>query len=307
MKMRLHCNLGQAVEWVVLIHKERREGFNRAFQKKCRVSKIAKLYRFSAVNPKCKIWWHLNAWEALQTGRKVTRTLYAQSQFNMWERGKPRIRVLGAQTQQGIIKKNELSRYTGRFNATQKLIEDRLIVEVNLNVANTKNYRVPSGSILGDAISSNPTYPAYDANGEIAKYQNINNPLLYVELDKELTNITRVIGNISPSFKIIKGLVYKLNFGVDNSNGTRDVVALPNAVPLRDGRLETWTTNKKNTLIENYLTYTASKDNHDFSVLAGHSYQKFFEQGRNTSINRFPISPVDPFYNGDGKKINTGG
>ncbi len=140
----------------------------------------------------------------------------------------------GAQTQQGIIKKNELSRYTGRFNATQKLIEDRLIVEVNLNVANTKNYRVPSASILGDAISSNPTYPAYDANGEIAKYQNINNPLLYVELDKELTNITRVIGNISPSFKIVKGLVYKLNFGVDNSNGTRDVVALPNAVPIRD-------------------------------------------------------------------------
>ena len=203
----------------------------------------------------------------------------------------------GAQTQQGIIKKNELSRYTGRFNATQKLIEDRLIVEVNLNVANTKNYRVPSGSILGDAISSNPTYPAYDANGEIAKYQNINNPLLYVELDKELTNITRVVGNISPSFRIVKGLVYKLNFGVDNSNGTRDVVALPNAVPLRDGRLETYNTNKKNTLIENYLTYTATKGDHDFSVLAGHSYQKFFEQGRNTSINRFPISPVDPFYN----------
>lgn len=203
----------------------------------------------------------------------------------------------GAQTQQGVIKKNELSRYTGRFNATQKLIEDRLVVEVNLNVANTKNYRVPSQSILGDAISSNPTYPAYDANGEIAKYQNINNPLLPIELDKELTAITRVIGNISPSFRIIKGLVYKLNFGVDNSNGARDVVALPNAVPLRDGRLETWHTNKKNTLIENYLTYSAEKGDHDFSVLAGHSYQKFYEQGRNTSINRFPISPVDPFYN----------
>lgn len=203
----------------------------------------------------------------------------------------------GAQMQQGIIKKNDLTRYSGRFNATQKFLEDRLTLEVNLNVANTQSERPPVSAILGDAISNNPTYPAYDANGKPAQYQNINNPLIYFNLDKEITTITRILGNISPSLKIFRGLVYKLNFGIDNSTSTRDVQALPNAVPLRDGRLETYNTYNRNRLIENYFTYSFNAGKHNLSALAGHSFQKIFVQGRSTSINRFPISPVEPIYN----------
>ena len=231
---------------------------------------------------------------------EVTRTALTQNHNLTMSGGTDKLTYyasFGAQIQQGIIKKNELNRYSGRFNATQKFFDDRLILEVNLNVANTKGYRPPSGPILGDAISNNPTYPAYLPDGSIAKYQNINNPLIYLELDKELTNITRVIGNITPSFRIVKGLLYKLNVGIDNSSGTRDVVALANAVPQRDGRLETYNTTNRNTLIENYFTYSANKNSHSVSALAGHSYQKIYLQGRNTSINRFPISGVDPYYN----------
>ncbi|MEO5890794.1 MAG: TonB-dependent receptor [Ferruginibacter sp.] len=203
----------------------------------------------------------------------------------------------GLQKQEGIIKFNDFNRYTGRFNVTQKFLDDRLIVEANLNATSTYNSRPPINGVIGDAISNNPTYPAYDANGLPAQYQNINNPLLSFTLDQDITKINRVIGNISPSFRIAKGLVYKLNFGVDNSTGTRDVQALPNAVPLRDGRLDTYYTTNRNTLIENYLTYNLTVSDHTISVLAGHSYQKIFLQGRNYSINRFAISPVEPQYN----------
>src|SRR6185369_3067807 len=142
----------------------------------------------------------------------------------------------------------------------------------------------PISTLLGDVIGNNPTYPAYDANGQPALYLNIKNPLLYFDLDKDITTINRVIGSISPSVKLFKGLVYKLNFGIDNSTAVRDVQSLPNAVPLRDGRLETYNTYNKNTLIENYLTYTYNKGNHNFSALAGHSYQKITLQGRRSSI-----------------------
>jgi iron complex outermembrane receptor protein len=173
-----------------------------------------------------------------------------------------------------------------------------LIVEANINVASTKNQRPPVGAILGDAISNNPTYPAYDATGNPAKYQNINNPLIYFDLDKDITTINRVIGNITPSLKLMRGLIYKLNFGVDNSTSHRDVEALPNAVPLRDGRLETFNNYNRNTLIENYLTYSIKAGSkHDLSALAGHSYQKIFVQGRNYSINKFTIGGVEPIYN----------
>lgn len=203
----------------------------------------------------------------------------------------------GMQKQQGIIKTNELDRYSGRFNVTQKFWDDRLSLEINLGVSTTDNNRPFFSNIIGDAISSNPTYPAYDANGNPAVYQNLNNPLISFKLDREMSKINRVVGNISPSFKIIKGLVYKLNFGIDNSNGTNDIQSLPSAVPVRLGRLETFYNYNRNRLIENYLTYSFSRSEHNATALAGYSYQRIFVQGRNNSINNFPIVPVEPQYN----------
>jgi len=204
----------------------------------------------------------------------------------------------GAQQQEGIIKTNDMSRYSGRFNATQKFLDDdRLTIDVNLAVAQTKNERPPYQTIVGDALGNNPTYPAYGPDGKPAVHQLINNPLLNFELDKDITTITRILGSISPSLRIIKGLVYRLNFGVDYSTAHRDVEALPFAQPQRLGRLESYETWNRNRLIENYLTYTFKKGNHDFSVLGGHSYQKVFVQGRVSSINTFPIGGVEPIYN----------
>lgn len=205
---------------------------------------------------------------------------------------------LGIQDQEGLIKENDLKRYSGRFNVTQKFIDDRLTLDLNLNVASTKQQRPPITSVLTDAIINNPTYPAYAANGKPERYPNISfNPLLYFELEKEFTTINRVIGNISPSFRILKGLVYKLNFGIDNSTSTRDVESLPSTTPLRLGRLENFYNWNRNTLIENYLTYSFTASRHNVSVLGGHSYQKIFVQQRNYSINNFVIGGVDPIYN----------
>ncbi len=206
---------------------------------------------------------------------------------------------LGVQKQEGILKENQVDRYSGRFNVTQRFLEDRLILELNMNVANTKNRRPPITSILTDAIINNPTYPAYDASGNLVRPQvNIaENPLLYFDLFKEITTINRVIGNFSPSLKIIKGLVYKLNFGIDNSSSTRDNESLPSVTPFFDGRLETFYNNNRNRLVENYLTYSFNTRKHNVSTLAGHSYQKIFVQQRNNSINRFVVGGIDPIFN----------
>ncbi len=213
----------------------------------------------------------------------------------------------GMQKQEGIIKFNDLDRYTGRFNATQKFLEDRLIIEANLTASGTINNRPPLG-VLGDAISNNPTYAAYDANGNPAQYNNFTNPLQSFTLDQDITKINRILGNISSSLKIVKGLAYKLNFGIDNSNGTRDFQSMPNLIPLRDGRIETFYTSNSNTLVENYLTYSLNKGKHSVSALAGHSYQKVFLKGRNYSINRFAITGIEPQYNpGLGQELTLAG
>ncbi len=232
--------------------------------------------------------------------KEITRRAYTQNHNLTMSGGADKLTYFasfGMQKQQGIIKTNDLDRYSARFNATQKFLNDKLVVDANLSYNSTKNRRPGISGAIGDAISNNPTYPAYDANGKVAAYQNINNPLLTFQLDKDIAIINRVIGSISPSLKLMKGLTYKMNLGVDNSTATRDIQTLANLVPQRDGRLETYNTINRNTLIENYLTYNFKLKDHDFSALAGHSYQEIFLQGRGWSINKFPVSPVEPIYN----------
>ena len=114
--------------------------------------------------------------------------------------------LLVCKTSKALSKHNDFKRYTGRFNATQKFLDDRLIIEANMTATSTYDLRPDYGTVIGSAISNNPTYPAYDSIGNPAQYQNINNPLQSFNLDKEITKINRVIGNITATVKIVKGL-----------------------------------------------------------------------------------------------------
>ena len=204
----------------------------------------------------------------------------------------------GAQMQQGILKNNQLDRLSGRMNVTQKFWEDRLIIDANISFSNIVNLRPPIESLLGTAISNNPTLPVYEANGTTpAKFLNASNPLITLNLNKDINTANRFIANISPSVKLAKGLVYKLNYGYDNQTAVRDIQSLANLVPQQNGRLDTYNNSNQNSLVENYLTFNLEEGDHVFSALLGHSFQKIQYQGRTWSINKFPIVPTEPIYN----------
>lgn len=206
--------------------------------------------------------------------------------------------AFGAQMQQGIVKNNQLDRMTGRMNVNQKFWEDRLNVDANLNFSNTVNERPAIENLLGTAISNNPTLPAYLADGVTpATFVSSSNPLTTLQLYKDINTTNRFITNISPSIKLMKGLVYRLNYGYDNSTSVRDIQTLASNVPKIDGRLDTYNTSNVNNLIENYLTYNLDLGDHALTALLGHSYQKIQYQWRTFSINKFPIVPTEPIYN----------
>jgi iron complex outermembrane receptor protein len=206
--------------------------------------------------------------------------------------------AFGAQMQEGILKNNQLDRLTGRMNLNQKFWDDRLVIDANLNYSNTVNERPAIEGLLGTALSNNPTLPVYEANGTSpAKFLNASNPLLTLQLFKDINTTNRFIANISPSLKLAKGLVYRMNYGYDNSTSVRDVQSLASLVPQQDGRLDTYNTSNKNELVENYLTFDKTIGDHSFTALIGHSYQKIQYQWRTWSINKFPIVPTEPIYN----------
>lgn len=240
--------------------------------------------------------------------KEITRTALTQN-FNVGiSGGADKMNYyasFGLQDQEGILKNSDLKRYTGRINLNQRLLDDRLKIELNLNATNVVSERPPIESVLGSVLSLNPTYPAYDANGELSVFPDAINPITQLNLYDDITNTTRIVANLSPSFEIIKGLTYKLNVGIDNSSSDRDVQYKPSTIPQQDGDLDSYFGNNKNSLIENYITYTFNKQSHNVTILGGHSYQKVFVQTRRWSIDKFPDNGVEPRYNpGGGQELD---
>jgi TonB-linked SusC/RagA family outer membrane protein len=231
---------------------------------------------------------------------EVARTAYTQNHNLTLSGGAEKLTYyasFGLQDQEGILKGSDMQRYSGRINVNQKLLDDRIDVDLNLNAANTANNRPPIGGLIGGAISLNPTYQAYDANGEPSVFADVTNPLVRLNLNDDITTTTRIIGNISPSFEIVKGLVYKLNFGIDRVSSEQDQQDWPSLQPQQDGRLNSIYVTNSNSLIENYITYTVDRGSSDISLLAGHSYQQIFTRTRGWSISKFPENGIEPRYN----------
>lgn len=197
---------------------------------------------------------------------------------------------LGLQDQEGIVYNSDLKRTSARINVTQKLLEDRLRIDYNLNTTITEQSR---NNNVG--YSTNPTFDAYTADGEINNPLNWNNPLLSNKYNGDFSESRRIIFNVSPSFEILDGLVYKLNFGYENNSTDSDQQTIANTERNDLGSLSQGFGKYRNTLIENYLTYTFDVGEHDLSILAGHSYQKTFSRTSNWSIDEFPAdTDIEP-------------
>ncbi len=205
---------------------------------------------------------------------------------------------LGYLDQEGIVINTGIKRYSGRVNATQKLMNGRLNIDFILNTSIQFGENAKQRTLVSQMLDFNPTYAARDANGDPTNFPDLMNPLMGAELYKDFAELRRTIINIAPSFEIIEGLVYKLNFGYDNNSTETDNQSMPNADPFEEGRLQQSYFNGTNTLIENYLTYDFDiKDVHRITVLAGHSYQETFARWRSWSIDRFADNGIEPRYN----------
>ncbi|AZA60067.1 SusC/RagA family TonB-linked outer membrane protein [Chryseobacterium indoltheticum] len=215
--------------------------------------------------------------------------------------------ALGYENQEGILYNSNLRRYSGRVNISQKAFDGRVNIDFNLNGSRTENNRPNATSTVSNMLTWNPTYPSYTDGSPTTVFNNgAFNPLIRQQIYKDFTNNNRILANISPSVEIIKGLTYKLNFGVDYSTADRIIQNIPHAVPLEIGSLDLNYFSNNNTLVENTLTYKFKINRHDFNVLAGHSYQKFMMIERGWDYSVFPNNGIEPQYQiGAANKNNT--
>jgi len=206
---------------------------------------------------------------------------------------------LGVDDQEGIFRNSYLKRYTGRLNLTQKALDDKLKVEFNLTGSKIDNTRPNTNSVVNSMLTMNPTDPVY-TNGELTTdlSNDVINPLISEQLYGDFTDNCRILANIAPSYQITKGLTYKLSLGIDYSSTTRDIQNRPYATEtnLTLGSLNSINTLNTNTLVENTLTYAFTKDRHDFTFLAGHTFQQIEVSQKSFFLQGFPDNGVEPRY-----------
>lgn len=198
--------------------------------------------------------------------------------------------------QEGIVKNSNFRRTTARLNASESFLDDqRLKVGINLTASETKDDGVPTsddggsnGQLIIHTLMANPTRNVFDSVGNYTNF-NMNahyNPAYLLSIYEDRTRTTRILGNTDVSFRIFKGLEYKLNMGIDRSVAERNTTIYKNITDLNpNGRYVQYNLDSKSTLLEHYLTYNLQADKHKIEVLGGFSYQKFERGGNSFSID----------------------
>jgi TonB-linked SusC/RagA family outer membrane protein len=204
---------------------------------------------------------------------------------------------LGLDNQEGILNNSSLKRYSGRLNLNQNAFNGKLKIAYNIIGAQTENNRPNGSAMVQDMLRLNPTIPTI-TNGEPTLLDNILSPLERQRLYKDEAANSRLIANFSPSVELFKGFTYKLNLGIDFSSTDRVIQNLPYTLleGLEFGSLNSIYSKNSNSLIENTLNYVFTKDNHNLTFLAGHSYQKFFEGRRAFDLSGFANNNIEPQY-----------
>ncbi|MDJ1495392.1 TonB-dependent receptor [Cytophagaceae bacterium DM2B3-1] len=209
---------------------------------------------------------------------------------------------LGYSDQQGIIKNSGLNRLSARVNATHRLFNDKVILALNLTTSGVKDKYPPNGdnagaqgNLIGAALQTNPTYPVKNADGSyFTPGGDFRNAAAMVNLIDDNGNTNRTLANFSATWKILKGLTYKLNLGLDNSTAVRRT-AIPLGVPGFTGTVSAGGNNtglnvangfasiqnrfRNNLLLEHTLTYTGKVGIGTLEALGGFAYQRFENRG----------------------------
>ncbi|CAC9973081.1 SusC/RagA family TonB-linked outer membrane protein [Flavobacterium panici] len=198
--------------------------------------------------------------------------------------------------QEGVIRNSNFKRLSGRINAAESFLDNkRLKVKMNLTASETKDDGVPTsddggsnGQLIVHTLMANPTRSVFDENGNYTNF-NMNahyNPAYLLSIYEDQTRTLRVLGNFDASLRIIDGLEYKLNVGLDRSTAERNTTIYPNVTDLNPkGKYVQNNLDSKNSLVEHYLTYNLALDKHKIEALGGFSYQKFERSGTSFSID----------------------
>jgi iron complex outermembrane receptor protein len=189
--------------------------------------------------------------------------------------------------QEGVVKNTSLERLTGRLNATQRLLNDKLTLSIQASISKIDQESAPinggagsTGDLIGASITQNPTAPlssTFNPGG------NVLNPVSLLNSYQGLSEVERFLGNASAEYAFTSDLSAKVTVGYEKADTEStsvfgsDVVGLNGISNIGRGRYDTF--NQENSLLEATLNYKKDFGNSILDVVGGYSYQKFDRNG----------------------------
>ncbi|SDB63270.1 iron complex outermembrane recepter protein [Flavobacteriaceae bacterium MAR_2010_188] len=228
----------------------------------------------------------------------LTRTVASNNQnlSYSYNYGSGNVRAtFGYGKQFGVIEKTSLERITGRINANQKLLDDKLTLGIQASISRLNDQVAPlsggagfRGDILGAGYSANPTWPTdpdfTDGGTQIL-------PANFLEYSQNLSHTNRYLLNGSAEYAFTPEFSAKVNLGLDTSDGENTSVIsgkVQNLTGIEDAGFGSYNIlERESKLLEATATYKKEFENTNFDILVGYSFQDFRTFGRNSSGRGF--------------------
>jgi len=251
-----------------------------------------------------------NEGQSVDALKAITRNAYNHNYALNMSGGREdaKFRVsLGYQDMDGIVKGSNFTKYTAGLNGNFKFLDNKKLgLDINIitsqyneSIAPVSNNAGYQGSVLGQALSWNPTKSLYNADGSVFVGTGTTiNPVAMLEAFSDKSKVTTALGSFSPYYKIAKGLEYRMLASVNYSTGIRRS-SIRSFINLEDiqsnggfasiGNNELVTIQNTHTL--NYTTKLT--DGLDLSAVVGYEYMKYINKGSTTSAFGFDNTPID--------------
>ena len=228
---------------------------------------------------------------------------------------------LGYMDQKGIVSKNDYNRYTIRLNLTNKIL-DNLVLTSRLSGAQYIDEQpAPPANIdfndmqnaIGQAVRTAPIYPNIMSDGSLGlglvnkgtPYTYLNNPSFYSNRQVDLLINERLDYNIISELKL--SLIGAYTQLTGNSKRYLSTLVLTNNISSGPGNLTQAAQTNTYKTFQQLIEYKKRIARHQFSVLAGHTYE--LTTGSNFSASRsgYTNNDLTELKNGDASsQVNTG-
>ena len=216
------------------------------------------------------------------------------------ENGKYRISA-GYLDNQGIVKESGFKKYSANLTSSFKFLDSKKLgLDINLIAAHTQTQIAPisndagfQGSLIGTALQWNPTHPLYKPNDSIWVNNQLGattiNPMALLAAHDDVNNLNTILASISPSYKILSNLEYRMLYSINYGAGERRS-EIRNWLNLNgnNGFAQIINNKSNNQQLLHTLTYTP-KLTKDLSLNAvvGYEYLKKDFKGSGMVGNRF--------------------